>query len=117
MEVEGLDVMERVEKGFGSRGLGTELKVVQPTICFLQADGDYPFYDPFDINQDPILSTDQVLRSNAIIAKATLRKFVEDFLSLVKEAAMEDENWIRRKEEWETLTREEKELAKQWSIS
>jgi len=30
---------------------------------------------------------------------------------------MEDENWIRRKEELETLTKEEKELPNQWSIS
>jgi len=31
--------------------------------------------------------------------------------------AIEDENWIQRKQELETLTREEKELPKQWSIS
>ena len=117
IEVEGLDVTERAEKGFGSRGPGTEMKVVQPTICFLQADGDHPFYDPFDIHQHPILRKGQVLLSNAIIAKATLRTFEEDFLSLVEEAAMEDENRMRRKEELETLTWEEKELPKQWSIS
>jgi len=116
-EVEGLDMMERAEKGFGSRGLETELKEVQPTIYFLQADGNYQFYHPFDINQHPILRKGQVLLFNAIIAKASLRKFEEDFLSTVKEAAMEDENWMRRKEELETLTREEKELPKQWAIS
>ena len=117
MEVEELDVTERAEKGFGSSGLGTELKEVQPTICFLQADGNHPFYDPFDINQYPMLRKGQVLLSNAIIATAGLRKFEEDVLLSVKEAAMEDENWMRRKEELETLTREEKELPKQWSIS
>ena len=41
MEVEGLDVTERAEKGFRSSGLGAELKEVQPTICFLQVDGNY----------------------------------------------------------------------------
>jgi len=84
---------------------------------FLQADGNRQFYDSFDINQHPILRKGHVLLSHAIIAKASLRKFEEDFLSSVKEAAMEDENWMRRKEELETLTREEKELPKQWSIS
>jgi len=39
MEVEELDMTERAEKGFGSSGL--ELKEVQPTICFLQADGNH----------------------------------------------------------------------------
>jgi len=113
MEVEELDVTERAEKGFGSSGLGVELKEVQPTICLLQADGNHQFYDPFDINQHPKLRKGQVLLSNAIIAKASLRKFEADFLSAVKEAAMENENWMCRKEELETLTKEEKELRKQ----
>ena len=117
MEVQGLDVTERAGKGFGSSGLVTELKEVQPTICFLHADGNHQFYDPLDINQHPILRKSQVLLSNAITAKASLRKFEEDFLSSVKQVAMEDENWMRRKEELENLTREEKELPKQWSIS
>jgi len=117
MEVEEFDMTERAEKGFGSCRLGMELKEVQPTICFLQADGHHQFYDPFNINQHPMSRKGPVLLSNAIIAKASLRKFEEDFLSSVKEAAMEDEHWMRRKEELETLTREEKELPKQWSIS
>jgi len=91
-EVEGLDVTERAEKGFGRIRLGTELKEVQPTICFLQADGNHQFYDPFHMNQHPILRKGQVILSNAIIAKAGLRKFEEDFVSSVKEAAMEGEN-------------------------
>jgi len=117
MEVEELDVMERAEKGFGSSGLGVELQELQPKICFLQADGNHQFYDLFDINQHSILRKGQVLLSNAINATASLRKFEEDFLSSVKEAAMEDENWMQRKEELETLTKEEKELPKQGSIS
>ena len=117
MEVEGLDVTERVEKVFGSSGLGVELKAVQQMICFLQADGNHQFYNPFDINQYPILHKDHVLLSNAIIANTKLRKFEGDCLSSVKEAAIEDENWMRGKEELETLTNEEKELNKQWSIS
>ena len=94
MELEGLDATERAEKGFGSSRLGAELKEVQPTICFLQVDGSHRFYDPFDINQHPILRKGQVLLSNAIMAKASLWKFEEDFLSAVKEAAKEDENWM-----------------------
>jgi len=117
MEVEELNVMERAEKGFGSSGLGVELKEVQPTICFLQAAGNHQFYDSFYINQHIILRKGQVLLSSVIIAKASLRKFDEDFLSRVKKAAMEDENWMRRKEELETLTKEGKELPKQWWIS
>ena len=117
MELEVLDVTERAEKGFGSSGLGTELKEVQPRICFLQVDGNHQFYDPLDINQHPTLRKGQVLLSNAIIAKASLRKFEEDFISSVKEAAMEDEIWMRRKEELKTVMKEEKELPKQWSTS
>jgi len=117
LKVEGLDVTERAEKGFGSSGLGAELKEVQPTICFLQADGNHQLYDPFDIDQHPISHKGQVLLSKAIITKASLRKFEDNFLSSVKEAAMEDENWMPRKEELEILTKEEKELPKQWSIS
>jgi len=102
MEVEELDVTERAEKGFGSSGLGVELKEVQPMICFLQVDGKDQFHDPFDINGHPVLRKGQVLLYNPIIAKASVRKFAEDFLSTVKEVAMEDENWMRRKEELET---------------
>jgi len=105
------------EKGFGSSGLRAELKEVQRTLCVLQADGNHQFYDPFDINQHPILSKGQVYRSNAIIPKAILRKLEPDFLSSVKEAPEDDENWMRRKEELETLTKDERELPKQWSIS
>ena len=71
MEVEELDVTDRAEKGFGLSGLGVELKEVQPTICFLQADGNHQLYDPFDIDQHPISHKGQVLLSNAIITKAS----------------------------------------------
>ena len=117
MEVEGLDVTERAEKGFSSSGLSTVLKEVQPMICFLHADGNYQFYDPFDIEQHPMLRNEQVLLSNTIIAKANLRRFEEDFLSSVKEMVKEDENRIPRKEELETLTQEGKDLPKQWSTT
>ena len=59
MEVDGLDEMARAEKGFGSSGLGMELKEVRPTICFLHADGNHKFYDSFDVNQNPILRKGQ----------------------------------------------------------
>ena len=117
MEVDGLDVTEWAEKGFGSSGLGAELKEVQPTKCFLQADGNHQFYDPLDINQRPVLRKGQVLLSNAIIGKASPRKFEEQSLSTIKEAAEKDEDWMRRKEQLKTLTNEGKELPKQWSIS
>ena len=115
--MDGLDVTEWAEKGFGSSGLGAELKEVQPMICFLQADGNHQFYDPLDINQHPVLRKGQVLLSNAIIAKASPRKFEEQSLSTIKEAAEKDEDWMRRKEQLKTLTNEGKKLPKQWSIS
>ena len=117
MEVEGSDETERAEKGFGSSGISTELKEAQLMICFLDADGIHQYYDPYDIDQHPILCKGQVLLSNAIIAKANLRKFEKDFLASVKELAKEDGNWTRRKEELETLSQEGKKLPKQWSIS
>jgi len=50
METEELDETERAEKGFGSSGTGVELKETQPTIYFLQADGNHVFYASSDIN-------------------------------------------------------------------
>ena len=112
-----MDATVSAEKGFGSSRLGAELKEVQPTICFLQPDGNHQFDDPLHINPHSILRKGQVVLSNAIIAKANLRKFEQDFLSCFKEAAIEDENWMRRKEELETLMKEERKLPKQWLIS
>ena len=97
MEVDGLDGSERAGKGFGSTGTGLELKEIQPTICFLQADGNHEFYDFSDINQHPILRKGQVLLSNTIIAKANLKGFEADFLAKVREMAEEDRGWIQRK--------------------
>jgi len=79
IEVDGLDGTERAGKGFGSSGTGLELKEIQPTICFLQADGNHECYDSSYINQHPILRNGQVLLSNVIIAKANLKGFEADF--------------------------------------
>jgi len=117
MEVDGLDGSERAGKGFGSTGTGLELKEIQPTICFLQADGNHEFYDFSDINQHPILRKGQVLLSNTIIAKANLKGFEADFLAKVREMAEEDLGWMQRKKELESLKEKGKELPKQWSIS
>jgi len=92
LEVEGLHETERAEKQFGSSRLAPELQQVQPTISFLQADGNHQVYHPFDINQHPILPKEQVLRSYVIIAKASPRNFEEDFRSSVKKAVDEDQN-------------------------
>ena len=55
--------------------------------------------------------------SNAIIAKANLKKFEVDFLTKVQQAALEDVDWVRRKEKLEYMEKEGKELPKQWAIS
>ena len=55
--------------------------------------------------------------SNAIIAKANLKIFKVNFLTKVQQAALEDADWVRRKEELEYIEKKEKELPKQWSIS
>jgi len=95
MEVDGLDETERAGKGFESTGTGLELKETQPTICFLQANGNHEFYDSSDINQHPILRKGQVLLSNTIIAKADLKGFDADFLAKVREMAEEDLGWMQ----------------------
>jgi len=41
METEELQETERAEKGFGSSRTAVELKETDPTICFLQADGNH----------------------------------------------------------------------------
>jgi len=117
IEVDRLDETERAGKGFGSTGTGLELKETQPTICFLQADGNHEFYDSSDINQHPILHKGQVLLSNTIIAKADLKGFDADFLAKVREMAEEDLGWMQHKQELESLKEKGKELPKQWSIS
>jgi len=94
MKTEELDESERAEKGFGSSGTGVELKETQPTICFLQADGNQVFYDSSDINQHPILHKGQVLLSNTIIAKANLTGFEAAFLAKVRELAEEYLGWM-----------------------
>ena len=78
-DVEMLDETDRADKGFGSTGTGLELKETQPTICFLYSDGNYEFYDTPDTYHHPTLRKGQVLISNAIIAKANLKKFEVDF--------------------------------------
>jgi len=112
MEVDGLDETERAEKGFGITGTGLELKETQPTICFLQADGNHEFYDSSDINQHPILRKGQVLLSNNIIAKANLKGFEAHFLAKVREMAEEDGVWMQRKKELESWKEKGKELPK-----
>ena len=116
-DVEMLDETERADGGFGSRGLGLELKETQPMICFLYSDRHYEFYDTLDTYQHPTLRKEQILMSNAIIAKANLKKFEVDFLTKVQQAALEDADWVRRKEELEYMEKEGKELPKQWTIS
>ena len=39
-DVDMLDETDRADKGFGSTGIGLELKETQPTICFLYSDGN-----------------------------------------------------------------------------
>ena len=51
----------------------------------------------------------------AIITKANLKTFEVDFWVKVPQAALEDEEWIRRKEQLEYLEQEGKELPQQWS--
>ena len=55
--------------------------------------------------------------SNAIIAKANLKKFENDFLTKVQQAAIEDTDWVRRKEELEYMEKPGKKLPKEWTIS
>ena len=113
MEVDRLDKTETAGKGFSSSWQGMELKEVQPAICFLQADCNYQFFNHFDIDQHTVLRKGQVLLSNAIIAKASLRKFEENFLASVMDAAIEDEGWMARLKKLEALKKEGKELPKQ----
>ena len=116
-DVEMLDETERANGGFGSAGLGLELKETQPMICFLYSDGNHEFYDTPDTYHHLTLRKGQILMSNAIIAKANLKKFEVDFLTKVLQVALEDADWVHRKEELEYLEKEGKKLPKQWTIS
>ena len=85
--------------------------------CFLYSDGNQEFYDTLDTYHHLTLRRGQILMSTAIIAKANLKKFEIDFLTKVWQAAVEDAEWVRRKEELEYMEKEGKELPKQWTIS
>ena len=89
-DVEMLDEKKRADGGFGTTGLGLELKETQTIICFLYSDGNHEFYDSPDTHQHPTLRRGQILMSNATIAKANLKKFEVDFLTKVQQAALED---------------------------
>ena len=116
-DVEMLDEMEWAYERFGSTRLGLELKETQPMICFLYSDRNHEFYDTPDIYHHPTLQRGQILMSNAIIAKANLKNFKVNFLTKVQQAALEDADWVRRKEELEYMEKEEKKLPIQWTIS
>ena len=55
--------------------------------------------------------------SNAIIAKANMKKFEVDFLTKVQQAVLEDADWVPRKEELDYMEKEGREVPKQWTIS
>ena len=108
--------MEETEwagKGFCTTGIGLELKETQPTICFLPSDQNYEFFDSSDTYQNPTFYKKRVLLSNDIIANTSLREFETDFLDKVRELAENNEEWIRQKNELESMLREGKELPKQ----
>ena len=101
-DVKMLDETEWADRGFGSTGFGLQLKETKPTICFLYSNGNYKFYNTSDTYHHPIFQRGQVRMSNTIIAKANLKKFEVHFFNKVPQAALEDADWIRRKEELET---------------
>jgi len=117
LELDGLDETEKAGKGFARSRTGLKLKETQPTICFLQEDSNYQFYDFSYIYQHPILRKGEVLISNTIIAEANLKGFEADFFAKVCELAEEHLDWMKQKEEWESLKEKRKKLSKQWSIS
>jgi len=117
IDTEELDETERAERGFRSSGTGVELKETQPTICFLQADGNHEFYHSSHIDQHPILRKGHVLLSNTIITKANLQGLAAYLLAKVHEMAEEDLGWMQRKEQLESLKEKEKEWPRQWSIT
>jgi len=104
-------------RGFGSTGIGLELKETEPMICFLHSSGNHEFFNTADTHQHPIFHKGRILLSNIIIAKANLRKVETDVLDKVGALAKDDEEWMRRKEELESMLREGKEVPKQWTIT
>ena len=55
--------------------------------------------------------------SNAIIAKAHLKKFKVYFLTKVHQAALEEAHLVRKIEGLEYIEKKGKELPRQWTIS
>src|ERR1700709_2536568 len=113
LEVQGLANTERAGSGFGS----SDLKAQRPTVCFLQANYNMnQYFDKHDEENSPRFNTEIEMLSNAIIAKAELKKFDVDFLRKVKEAATKDEEWVMRRQELERLRNKGTDPPKFWTL-
>ena len=120
MEIDQLETMERAEGGFGSTDLSPKrtAMVVEsaPMTCFLQADKrNNEFFDTEDMGKHPRLRKEYVLMSSAIISQVEMRTFNVELLNRVLTASGEDQEWLERKTELNSLKNEGREFPAHWS--
>jgi len=120
MEVDELELTERVDSGFGSTDMSPKRTIsvtdAQPMICFLQADSNNnEYFDVEDIGNHPRLRQEHVLMSRAIMSQVEMKVFEADFIARVVAASERDQEWTARKGELERLENEGKEFPKNWT--
>ena len=105
-EVDNLKNTERADRGFGSTDLSpkrtTPVADCKPMICFLQANHkDNEYFDAEDMGRHPRLLKEHVLMSSAIISQVETTNFDVEFITKVRMASEEDQDWQERKTELE----------------
>src|SRR6195952_5630463 len=111
MEVDQLEETKRAEGGCGSTDLSPNrtATVVEtpPMVCFLQADKrNNEFFDTEDMGRHPRLLKEHVLMSSAIISQVEMRTCKVDFITQVKTAREDDQDWLERRAELVRLENE-----------
>ena len=119
MEVDNLEVTGRADKGFGSTDMlpkrTTLVTDCELMICFLQANQkNNEYFNAEDMGRHPRLQKEHVLMSSAIISPVETKNFDAEFISKVRMASKEDQEWQERLAELEKLEVEGKEFPKNW---
>ena len=119
MEVDDLEVTGRADRGFGSTDMSPKRTTLvtdcELMICFLQANQkNNEYFNAEDMGRHPRLWKEHVLMSSAIISQVETKNFNAEFISKVRTASKEDQEWQERLSELQKLEVEGKEFPKNW---
>jgi len=119
MEVDNVQITDRVNKGFGSIDLSPKQTIaveqVQPIMCQLYADSrENRLFSENDIGRNPWLLQEGVMVSSAMISKALLQEYELELLEEVREASRNDLEWLSREATLNDLITCGKKLPTNW---